>query len=107
MTAYQVSNQANRDLDDIEEEISNDNPAAAERVIEALFETFTSVARTPSAGQKRDDLMPGIRVFPGKRPANKYVVFYYETDVGIEISDVIHSARDWEELFARGERGGS
>ena len=105
MTAYRLSRQADRDLDEIEEYISADNPQAAERVIAALYESFAFLARHPRSGRKRDDLIPGICVFPARKPADKYVIFYYDQENGIEISDVIHGARDWQGMFSRGDRG--
>jgi toxin ParE1/3/4 len=45
-----------------------------------------------------------VRIFTPSRPARNYVVFFYPHPDGIEISDVIRAAQDWEELFARGDR---
>jgi toxin ParE1/3/4 len=40
-------------------------------------------------------------VFSPPRPANNYVVVFYEVRFGVEINAVIHGARDWPELIAR------
>jgi plasmid stabilization system protein ParE len=69
-----------------------------------LEQTFRTLADHPELGQHRDDLHPGVRMFVPAKPAHHYVVFYYAAGLAIEISDVIHSARDWVGLFARGER---
>jgi toxin ParE1/3/4 len=43
-------------------------------------------------------------MFIPSRPANNYIVFYYPGTDGIEISDVVHAAQDWPQMFASGER---
>jgi toxin ParE1/3/4 len=55
-------------------------------------------------GSLREDLYPNLRMFVAKKPAQNYVVFFYPIPDGIEVSDVIHGARDWVGMFARGER---
>lgn len=104
MSRYRLARQAEADLDEIVDYISVDNPDAALRVLDALQATFRSLASHPGIGQKRDDLRPGLRVFPGGSPAHRYVVCYYSINDGIEIATVIHGSRDWRGLFLRGER---
>lgn len=52
----------------------------------------------------REDLRHGLRVFPAKRPAHHYVIFYYAIPQGIEVVTVLHGHRDWIGLFEQGER---
>jgi plasmid stabilization system protein ParE len=96
---YRLSQLANAALD----EIADDNPAAAERVIEALWETFDFLSGNPKSGKRRDDLRAGLRVFPARRPAHSYVVLYYETEEFVEINSVVHGARNWELMASRGD----
>jgi plasmid stabilization system protein ParE len=104
--SYSLAAQAKEDLAGIAEYIGANNPTAAERVLQALRDTFSAISATPHMGRARDDLQQGLRVFPGSRPAHNYVVFYYVRNNGVEISDVIHGTRDWEGMFTRGDRGG-
>ena len=69
------------------------------------FYVFPGRTPSPDIGSLRDDLMPSLRMFTPKRPASNYIIFYYVILDGIEVSDVIHGARDWVTLFSRGERG--
>ena len=103
MKPYRLSRSANVALDDIADWIADDNPAAAERVIEALWETFEFLSGHPNSGRRRDDLRAGLRVFPARRPAHSYVVQYYDTDEFVEINTVIHGARNWELMASRGD----
>jgi toxin ParE1/3/4 len=104
MSSYRLSLQAESDLDEIAEHIAANNPDAAERVLDALCETLITLARSPGIGQLREDLRPGLRVFPAMRPAHNYVIFYYVVAEGIEVATVLHGHRDWLGLFERGER---
>jgi plasmid stabilization system protein ParE len=83
--------------------IAADNPAASKRVLKALRETIGVLSRNPRIGMLRSDLREGLRVFPGKRPAHNYVILYYERVGRIEISAMIHGARNWEQMVSRGD----
>jgi toxin ParE1/3/4 len=101
---YRLSPQALADLKEIAGYLGQRSSAAASTVLEALQQTFRTLADDPELGERRDDLHPGIRMFVPAKPAQRYVVFYYFRESTLEISDVIHSARDWVGLFAQGER---
>jgi toxin ParE1/3/4 len=99
-----LADQALAHLNGIADYIGRHNAAAADRVIETLIETFSSLAENPDLGEQRDDLQPGARIFSPSPPAHNYVVLYTKTDDGVEIAAVIHGARDWPKLFAGGNR---
>jgi toxin ParE1/3/4 len=101
--SYHLSRAADDALDAIADYIAKDSPDAAERVIAALHATFEFLAGHPTSGRKRDDLRTGLRVFPGRRPAHNYLVLYYDADEFIEVNAVIHGARNWERMAARGD----
>jgi len=67
----------------------------AERFIDRLGEVFERLAQFPGIGTRREGLAPGLRSFP----EGNYVVFYRETDEGIEIVRVLHGALDIERIF--------
>jgi len=104
MSRYRLSRQADEDLDEIATFISNESPQAAEDVLNAMYDTLVSLANHPDIGLSRDDLRPGLNVFPARRPANNYVICYYLIPEGIEVATILHGRRDWAGLFERGER---
>ena len=65
MSRYHLSEVAKADLESIWDFIgvAKDNPDAAQRQVEAIFEKLSFLARNPRVGQQRDDLRPEIRVF--------------------------------------------
>lgn len=101
---YRISRRAHADLQGIASYIGARNPAAADRVIDALLGSFSTLADSPEIGTKRDDLRSGVRVYSPPRPAQNYVVLFYLSDDGMEIAAVVHGARNWPELFSRGDK---
>jgi toxin ParE1/3/4 len=101
---FRLTNQALADLDTIGDYLRGRNPSAAIRVIDELKSTLKSLAANPEIGLKRDDLHSGLRIFSPSKPANNYVVFYSIIPDGVLVTDIIHAARDWPDLFRRGER---
>ena len=104
MNTYRLSHQAVSDLEEIRNYIAKQRPAAAERVLDGLHEGFQLLAENPLMGALREDLRPNLRVFPGRGAARNFVIFYYPAADGIEVSTVIHGARDYPSLFAAWER---
>ena len=107
MNGYRLSQQADKDLDDISAYIALSDANAAKRVSTAIIRTIQFLAKQPRSGMERNDLRSGLRVFPARRPAKNYVILYYvnEVDDCIDVSDIIHAARDWGGLVASGDRG--
>ncbi len=99
-----ISRQADADLDEIAETIGADNPVAAVDVLDKLQATFWLLAEHPEIGTLREDIAANIRMFSPSKPASSYIIFYYPLPDGVEISDVIHGARDWLDLFKGRER---
>jgi plasmid stabilization system protein ParE len=103
-SVYRLADQAVADLNEIADYLGARSPTAATNVLEALLETFELLATNPGLGTARDDLHNNIRIFVASAPADSYVICYYAFSEGVEISDVIHAARDWIGIFARDER---
>ncbi len=101
---YRLSKRATEDIDQIANYLVVQSPEAARRIVLELKTTFKVLATNPELGNRCDDLKSGVRQFIPSRPANKFIVFYYAVAGGVEISDVIHSARDWQTMFGSGER---
>ena len=84
-----------RDLEEIQDYIAEDNPAAAARFIGFLRKTCAFLADNPHAGRARPELRPDLRSFPARR----YVVFYRLLGDTLEIVNVVHGSRDIDALF--------
>jgi len=96
--AYRISPHAESDLRQVWEYVAADDPAAATRLVNAIFARFEMLARQPLIGTERNDLMRGLRDFTHGR----YVIYYRpgsRRDVAIEVVRVLHSARDVLRLF--------
>jgi toxin ParE1/3/4 len=95
MSRVQFTVQAGRDLEEIEEFISLDNPDAAARLLLSIHEKCVLVSRQPQMGRRHFDFSPDLRGFP----VGNYLVFYRPAEDGIEVIRVIHGARNIPELF--------
>jgi toxin ParE1/3/4 len=76
--------------------IEQSRPQTARNVARKIYRECERYARNPLMGEKRDDLIAGIRIFT-VRP---YVVFYHPVKDGIRVARVIHGARDYPAIFA-------
>jgi toxin ParE1/3/4 len=67
------------------------NERAAERITTAIYEAGERLAHFPNRGRR--GMLPGTRelIVHG----TPYYLVYYFFDPGVEISRVIHHARDW------------
>ena len=74
---------------------SESSENAADKVLKKITEKFPKLLKFPQLGIERSDLLIGLRSFP----ADKYVIFYQETDAGIEIVRIIHSSRDIRQVL--------
>ncbi len=95
MNRLRLSSQVRRDLEEIEEYISRDNPDAAARLISMIQEKCRILLEQPGIGRNRSDLLSNLRGFP----VGSYVVFYLPTEDGIEVIRILHGARDIQQLF--------
>jgi toxin ParE1/3/4 len=84
-----------QDLADILEYISRDKLGAALEHVERIEEACWLLARQPELGTARDDLLPGLRVWP----IVKHLVFYRPNEDGIEVVRILHGARDYGKLL--------
>ena len=97
MSRFRLTHLANRDLDEIATYIARDNPPAAHRLVDKLFERFEMLTRQPLIGESCAELAPNLRNFP----LGSYVIYYQPVDDGVVIVRVVHGARDVDALFGR------
>jgi len=96
---YRLSRPAIADLEEISVFLSNRSTSAADRVIDAIRDTFRLIARDREIGTCLESMRPGLRMSLASKPADKFIVFYYLVADGVMISRVLHSARDWPEML--------
>jgi toxin ParE1/3/4 len=96
MAIVRLSHLADGDLDSIRDFICKNDRAAANSVLEELFNTLELLAANSGIGQRRDDLQPGLRLF-SLRP---YVIMYLAAEDGIHVVRIVLGARDFPALFS-------
>ena len=96
-----------KDLPELYSFIAQQDPIAAERVLDAIEETFDQLARHPDSGASyptRNPKLQALRMLPVTR-FHDYLIFYRleETDL-VRILYVTHGARHLIRLFRRESR---
>lgn len=81
--------QAEDDLIDIWLYIAQDNPAAADGVLDELEDKSALLSQQPRLGPARADIAPELRYFP----VGSYLILYRIIAGGIEVVRVVHGAR--------------
>ena len=89
MTRVFYTHQADRDLLDLWLYIAQDNPAAADRQLEAIHASCERLAEYPGIGQGSPDIRPGMK----RWPVGSYLVLHRLISDGIEVVRVVHGAR--------------
>jgi toxin ParE1/3/4 len=75
--------------------IENQSPENADRFIDALDETLYFLAKNPFIGTIKNHYADGIRQFVFQ----KYLIFYFPIEDGIEVVRILHGARDIGQQF--------
>lgn len=99
MSRYRISQQAARDLNQIRDYLDEVNPAIVDKLFDAIEKTVKLVAEQPTLGPELPQFGDGLRHVIPRRPANRYIIFYYVKDFGIEIANVVHQSRNWQRIF--------
>jgi len=97
--SFRLTQRAQDDLREIRNWISVENPAAAVRVIDAIFETLQLLVRHPEVGAPYHNLGENLRAFPAQRPAQRYVIFFHVREETLVVMRVLHGARDFNSVF--------
>ena len=71
--------------------IAEDNPAAADKVLDTLEQEAKLLLLQPLMGRARPELGSAVRSWPSATP---YVVFYEVDDSELTVLRVLHHARD-------------
>ncbi len=86
---------AEQDLEDIWFFVAQDNPDAADRLLDKIEESIALLAENPHLGPARPDIAPELRY----HPVGNYLLLYRILKNGIELVRVVHGARHWLSLF--------
>ena len=95
MTRVTHTPQARQDLFSIWSYIAEDNPPAADRLLDTINEKCELLADHPKLGPARPDLAPDLRYFP----VGSYLILYREIATGVEIVRVLHGVRNLNAIF--------
>lgn len=104
MTSYRLSHAAKVALRQIARHIGADRPASVQPVIDALVATFVFLSQHPKCGHEVATKSGLCRIFPGNKPAHKYVIAFYVDQQQLVILAVVHGARDWPRLLREMEK---
>lgn len=95
--AHRLAPEARADIEEIAYYVfeASRSVETAERLVDAIYGRILLLGKYPHAGRQRDDLMPGIRLFP----VGDYVVLYRVDANDAVVARVVHGSRDLEGLF--------
>ena len=90
--AVLVNRKVKVELDEIWSYIAteSDSTDVADRIIEAITDTFPQLGKHPQRGRPRDDLWLGLRSIT----AGSYIVIYRVEKSNVRILHVVHGRRD-------------
>jgi toxin ParE1/3/4 len=71
--------------------IAEENPTAANRVLDTIEREANALSSQPLMGRARPELAAGVRSWSTSTP---YILFYLADDSGVTVLRVLHHARD-------------
>jgi toxin ParE1/3/4 len=86
---------AKADLIDIWQYIARDNPHAADRMLDRIWEGFRVIVRFPLGGTARPELAKNLRCYA----VGNYVIYFRSARDGVEIARVLHATRDADAIL--------
>jgi toxin ParE1/3/4 len=99
MSAIILDLAAKADLIDIWQYIADDNPDAADRMLDRIWDGFCVIERCPYGGTARPELAINLRCYS----VGNYVIYFRPAPRGVEIVRVLHGARDVDAIFRHDE----
>jgi toxin ParE1/3/4 len=91
MVAVIYASRARVDLRDAWDYVAEENPFAADQLLDAIKSDVQMLATQPLMGRKRPELGSGVRSWPTSTP---YILFYLVKGDEITVLRVLHHARD-------------
>jgi toxin ParE1/3/4 len=95
MSRIRITPLAEQDLVEIWYFIAQDDPLAADRILDLLEDKYELLADNPHMGPARPDIAKELRY----HPVGSYLLLYRIISGGIELVRIVHGARDLQSLF--------
>lgn len=96
---YQLSNQAESDIENIAQYIGEDNPQSAIEFVDEVEKICLMLAKMPEAGRHVEFIKTSEYYFFPVGRFKKFLIFYQTENHIPEIVRVLHSHMDIERLF--------
>ena len=91
MPRIQFTHAAEADLLELWLTIAEENPVAADKLLDSIQATVSLLGNQPEMGRARPELSNRLRSIPTRTP---YIIFYLPNDDGLLVVRVLHHARD-------------
>lgn len=91
MARVELARSAQTDLLEAWLFIAEENPDAADRVLDAIEREAGVLATQPLMGRARPELAQGVRSWP---TSTRYILYYTVATDGIAVLRILHHARD-------------
>jgi plasmid stabilization system protein ParE len=98
MSAYVLTEEAERDLNEIWDYIANESIEQADAVAAEIREALTLLASAPGIGHRRADVRDGRYRF---WRANRFIVAYFPDTQPLQIIRIVGGHRDFRKLFRK------
>lgn len=95
MAIVKITELAEADLVAIWDYIAEGSVQAATKFLTELAQKFNFLAENPLLGKGRFEFIVNLRSFP----IQKYIIFYFPIQNGVEIYRVLHSSRSSDVIF--------
>lgn len=95
MQSLRFSASAENDLLEAWLYVAEDNPVAADGMLDQIKIEAESLLSQPLMGRARSELAPSMRSWPTSTP---YILFYFPDEAGIIVARVMHHARDIQNI---------
>ena len=92
MASVELTKLAEDDLVDIWKYIADDNPTAATRTVEAIYERIEQLSLQPHMGRNRSDLREGLQ----SHSLSNYIIFFFAKNrpKGVQVVRILEGHRD-------------
>lgn len=91
MSTLRFTRSAENDLLEAWLYVADENPIAADHMIDRIEAESRKLLTQPEIGRQRNELATGLRSWPTSTP---YILFYFLDASGVIVARVLHHARD-------------
>lgn len=89
---FRLLPRAVEDIEAIASHINADNPSAAAKWVDGMYQRFVALGAASGMGVSRPEIGARVRLFP----VGNYLILYHEEPHGVDIVRVVHGRRDPE-----------